>query len=88
VTGANSATTSNLEPSLGAVTSWMPSLANRKSASRPSVRLTSAPPTLLTIRRGAPPSAGISQMLPWTAPDTAGEKYRIELDSGDQRGLS
>jgi hypothetical protein len=77
VAGANSATTSNLEPSGGAVTSWMPAFTSRKSASRPSVWLTSAPPTLLTTRRGTPPSAGISQMLPWTAPDTAGEKYRI-----------
>src|SRR6266446_5151643 len=88
VVGANCATMSNLEPSVGAVPSWTPSLASRKSARLPSVGLTSAHPTLLTARRGTPPSAGISQMLPCTAPDTAGEKYRIELESGDQRGRS
>ena len=44
------------------------------AASRPLAGLTSASLTLLTTRRGTPPSAGISQMFPWRSPGAAAEK--------------
>jgi hypothetical protein len=82
---ADSYTTPASDPSLETTTSCMRSFDNLKHDKRPSCA-TSTPPTVLSTRLGAPPSAGICQIAPCASPGAAGEKYISELASGDQRG--
>jgi len=70
---AKLASTRTSEPSAAAVMSSTCPSAVLKQVSQPSLPM-SPPPTLSTIRRGAPPSAGISQIVPCISPGVAGEK--------------